>query len=157
MGLFKELQDVTVEQRKAAMAGTGGEHASYLAYIRAQAMANAKRDGNREPNDDDAEQAIRAEMKQNATLLKGDAGKKVDPLPESDYRTQVQARYDVLATLVPPMLEGDALAEAIRQAAADAGVIPDLRAMGTIMGKLKALYGARIDGALVKAYLGASG
>jgi uncharacterized protein YqeY len=115
----------------------------------------AKRDGNREPTDDDAEQAIRAEMKQNAALLKGDPGKKVEPLPESDYRAQVQARYDVLATLVPPMLEGEALAEAVRQAAADAGVIPEMRSMGAIMGKLKALYGARIDGALVKALLGA--
>jgi uncharacterized protein YqeY len=155
MGLLKDLQDAAVEQRKAMMAKTGGEHATYLPLVLSQAYAIAKKDGNRVATDADVEQAIRAEMKQSAAMLKGDPAKGVAPLPESDYRTQVQSRHDYLAGHVPPMLEGADLEVAIRSAAADAGVIPALPAMGVIMSALKANFGARVDGAQVKALLSA--
>lgn len=155
MGLLNDLQTLCMEQRKAQVAKTGGEHASYLVYVRAQVLNAAKRDGNREATDADAEDAIRAELSQHGNLLKGNAMKGVESLPASDYRTLVQSRYDILQTFgVAPVLEGDELADAVRQAAADAGMAVAPGSIGPIMGKLKAAYGvSRIDGALVKAVL----
>ena len=153
MSTLKTLQDLALEQRKAAVSGAGGEHATFLALILSDA-ANLAKAQQRAVTDQDAETAIRAAVKGFDKALAGDAAKDIRPLPaDSDYGKKVIAQRDLIAALVPPMLEGVQLNKAIRDAAEATGGEISLKSMGKIMGWLNQTYPGRVDGALVKAVL----
>lgn len=149
MGPLTLLQDAALEARKSKT-----PHAAYLALILSNAQMTAKAE-QRLLNDADAESAIRAEIKSLTTLVDGDEGKGVQALPAGPYRDQAAERRDLLKAFVPGLLEGVELADAIRDAAVEADVVISPQAMGKIMGVLKAKYGTRVDGKLVKAALAA--
>lgn len=153
MGLLKDFQDAGVEQRKAMVAKTGGEHASFMAMVLADIYAVAKRDGSRAATDDDVDPVLRTHIRQNKLLLSGDSGSGVPPLPDSDYRTMVSNRVDYLTAFLPPPVTGEALIAAIREVSATTGAPPTLVSIGPIMQALKAQFGNRVDGAEVKALL----
>lgn len=135
------------------MQGDGGEHAVFLAMIVADAMALAKAQ-QRPVNDADAESAIRSTIKAFDKTLAGDEAKGLKAInPESDYAIKLTAQRDVLASLVPAMLDGHLLAMAIRDAAQATESEISPKGMGKIMGWLNANYPGRVDGAKVKAVL----
>lgn len=153
MSILKNLQDLALEHRKASMQGDGGEHAVFLAMIVADAMALAKAQ-QRPVNDTDAESAIRSTIKAFDKTLAGDEAKGLKAIrPESDYALKLTAQRDLLAGLVPAMLDGDLLAMAVRDAAQATESEISLKGMGKIMAWLNAAYPGRIDGAKVKAVL----
>lgn len=153
MGLLKDLQDAGVEQRKAMVAKTGGEHASFIAMVLADIYAVAKRDGSRAATDDDVDPILRTHIRQNKLLLSGDPSTNIPPLPDSDYRTMVSDRIGYLTAFLPPPVTGDALVAAIREVSATTGKPPVSANIDAIMQALKAQFGNRVDGAEVKAVL----
>lgn len=159
MSTLTNLKDLALQQRKDAAAGTGGEHAAFLALILSDANTIAKK-AQRETTDADAETAIRAAVKAFDKTLAGtpspdgDTSKDIPPVPvDSDYGKKVVAQRDAIAALVLPMLTGDALNMAIRDAAdaMEAEIAPG--SMGKIMGWLNRNHPGRIDGFLVKQVL----
>lgn len=151
MELLKGLQDATMEQRKAAVEHTGGEHATFLAMVLSDIYAVAKRD-QRVAVDADAEPVMRMHVKQLTTLLDGDPTTEVPiaPLPASPYRDQTIAKRALLNSLLPQFLEGQELFDAIRQVADAADVSPSMKTIGPIMKGLQEAYPSQISGALVK-------
>ncbi|UTC28990.1 aspartyl/glutamyl-tRNA amidotransferase [Brevundimonas phage vB_BpoS-Marchewka] len=153
MSTLKDLQDLALQQRKAAAQGDGGEHAVFLAMILSDAAGLAKAQ-QRPMTDDDAETAIRSTVKAFEKTLAGDEAKGLKPVePDSDYARKLIAQRDVIAALVPAPLEGHLLAMAIRDAAQATESEISPKGMGKIMGWLNAQYPGRVDGAKVKAVL----
>lgn len=155
MSTLNNLKDLALQHRKDAAAGTGGEHAAFLALILSDATSIAKA-ARREPTDADAETAIRAAVKAFDKTLAGDEAKGILPLPtDTDYGRKVIAQRNVIAALVPAPLEGDQLNMAIRDAAdaTESEISP--KSMGKIMGWLNQKFPGLVDGAKVKAVLAA--
>lgn len=153
MPLLQNLQDLALEHRKAAIAGTGGEHAAFLAMILSDVANVAKRD-QRLPTDDDADVAVRAAIKGFDKAIAGDPNNTDNPVPPLDLTTTfgktVQAQRLLLATLVPPVLTRDELKMAVRDACDEAELPIEPKSMGKVMGILKAKFPNRVDGNIVK-------
>lgn len=156
MSLLKSLQDLALEQRKAAVAGTGGEHASFLSLILSDVQGVAKK-ANRFANDEDADVAVRAAIKSFDKAIAGDPDNTEAPVPPLDLTTDfgrgVAAQRELLSTLVPPILSRDELKMAVRDACAEADVPIEPKSMGKVMGILKVKFPNRIDGHIVKELL----
>ena len=153
MSTLKDLQDLTLQQRKDAAQGAGGEHAVFLAMILADALSLAKAQ-QRDVTDTDAETAIRSTIKAFDKTLAGDEAKGIKPPPaDSDFALKMTAQRDVIAALVPATLDGDLLNMAIRDAAQATESEISPKGMGKIMGWLNAQFPGRVDGAKVKAVL----
>ena len=155
MSLLKALQDLALEQRKAAVGGTGGEHAAFLSLVLSDVNGVAKK-GQREATDEDADVAVRAAIKSFEKAIAGDetADPPVPPLDlNTDFGKTVVAQRDLLGSLVPPILSRDELKMAVRDACAEADVPIEPKSMGKVMGILKVKYPNRVDGHIVKELL----
>lgn len=154
MSLLQQLRDDALAARKAAVERKPeGLHATFLATVLSDALSYAKT-AQREVSDADAEQAVRSNLKKLRTLLDGNPDKGVTALPaDSEYAGVVRAQFEALDGYVPKALHGEELGYAIREAAVEAEVEIDMKAMGKIMAILNAKYPGQIEGAEVKALI----
>ncbi|UTC28304.1 hypothetical protein GURKE_02730 [Brevundimonas phage vB_BpoS-Gurke] len=153
MSLLQSLKDLAMDHRKAAAKGEGGEHAAFLIMLVSDVNALAKVQ-QREPTDADAEKVLRLSLSSLSKSIDGDAARDVKPLPADEPFTQnLVAQRGVIEGLLPAKLTMDEHRMAVRDAAQAKELEIAPGSIGPIMKALKAEFGERVDGAIVKTLL----
>lgn len=132
MSLYADISAASLAARK-----TKSPMASALVTLKAECARIGKDAGGRDPTDDECVKVIRKFLAGvNESLPKAE-GARLDLL-----RLEQEMYQDFL----PQPLEGAALAEAVKQAAADAGVTIEARSTGAIKALLNERFPGRVDG-----------
>ncbi|USN15414.1 hypothetical protein KIKIMORA_02680 [Brevundimonas phage vB_BpoS-Kikimora] len=153
MFLLQSLKDLALERRKASMKGEGGEHAPFLSMLLSDVYALAKMQ-QRDPTDTDAEKVLRLSLSSLSKSIDGDEARGIQALPADDPFTQnLVAQRGLIEGLLPAKLTLDEHRMAVRDAAQAKELEIAPGSIGPIMKALKAEFGERIDGAIVKTLL----
>lgn len=153
MSILQSLKDLALERRKASVKGEGGEHAPFLTMLLSDVNALAKMQ-QREPTDADAEKVLRLSISSLSKSIDGDEAREIKALPADDPFTQnLVAQRSLIQDLLPAKLTLDEHRMAVRDAAQAKELEIAPGSIGPIMKALKAEFGERVDGAVVKTLL----
>ncbi|UTC29635.1 hypothetical protein BAJUN_00050 [Bajunvirus bajun] len=136
MTLFEQIGAQALEERKARSPVAGK-----LITLKAECEAVGKRE-QRDPTDDECVKVINRFKAGVEETVKVQTERGADP----DLITLLNSEVALYAAFLPDMLDEAALVEAVKAAAAEAGVPIEQRQTGVIKTALQAKYPGRVDG-----------